>query len=138
METIKVKVFWEDKNYSACTENYEKFGGIVVAAGKTLEELKQKFQSALQFHIQGCLADGDTLPEFLKAGEYNLDYTLETSALLHTLDGVLTRSAIARATGINQRQIGHYASGIRRPRPEMRTKIITGIRKINRELEMVM
>jgi hypothetical protein len=64
-------------------------------------------------------------------------FTLEISALLHSLDGILTRSAIARATGINERQIGHYASGHRTPRSAQRERIINGIHAISRELESV-
>jgi hypothetical protein len=100
--------------------------------------VKQEFESSLQFHIEGCLSDGDTLPEWLISGRYELDYVLDTSALIHSLDGILTRSAIARVTGINQRQIGHYASGHRKPRPVMREKIIRGIHSISQELAMVM
>jgi len=60
-----------------------------------------------------------------------------TSALLHSLDGVLTRTAIARATGINEKQIRHYASGHRTPRAKQREKIINGIHAISRELALV-
>lgn len=30
---------------------------------KTLEELKKVFAESLQFHIEGCVSDGDQLPE---------------------------------------------------------------------------
>jgi predicted RNase H-like HicB family nuclease len=137
MEKIKVSVCWSDRNYSACTKDYDNLGGLIVATGKTLDSLKENFESALQFHIKGCLSDSDAIPEWLKTGNYELNYFLETSALLHRLDGVLTRSAIARATDINEKQIGHYASGYRNPRPAQREKIISGIHSISRELASV-
>jgi hypothetical protein len=80
-----------------------------------------------------CLKCGDDLPEWLVSGKYEPDYILEISALLHSLDGIVTRSAIARVSGINERQIGHYASGHRTPRPQQREKIINGIHAICRE-----
>ncbi|MDR3340022.1 MAG: CopG family transcriptional regulator [Candidatus Symbiothrix sp.] len=137
MEKIKVMVGWSGNNYSAGTDDYENLNGIVLVTHKTFDGLKKEFDSALQFHIEGCLSDGDILPEWLKNGDYELDYILETSALLHRLDGILTRSAISRATGINEKQIGHYASGYRKPRPAQREKIINGIHSISRELASV-
>jgi predicted RNase H-like HicB family nuclease len=138
MKTIKVIVGWAGKNYSACTDDYDTLNGIILVTSKTLEGLEKEMKSALEFHFEGCITDGDILPEWLKSGEYKLDFVLETSAILHRLDGIITRSAIARATGIDQRQIGHYASGHRRPRPAMREKIIRGIHSISHELAMVM
>jgi predicted RNase H-like HicB family nuclease len=137
MEKIKVLVGWADKNYSATTDDYNRLNGIVIATGDTFEKLQTKFDLALKFHIEGCLSDGDTLPEWLLSGNYELEYELATSALLHHIDGIITRSAIARVSGINERQLGHYASGIRNPRPEKRKQIINGIHRISRELASV-
>jgi len=137
MEKITVFIGWAEKNYSAYTDDFERLGGVVVATGKTLEAVKKEFQSALLFHIEGCKEDGDNIAEWLLSGQYEIEYTLETSALLHNFDGIITRAAIARATGINERQIGHYASGIRNPRPMQRKRIVAGLHKISRELASV-
>jgi hypothetical protein len=137
MDKIKILVGWSGNNYSACTDNYDTINGIVLVTHKTFEGLKQEFESALKFHIEGCISDGDVLPEWIVEGRYEPEYVLETSALLHRLDGILTRSAIARATGINEKQISHYASGYRNPRPAQREKIIRGIHSISRELASV-
>jgi predicted RNase H-like HicB family nuclease len=137
MEIIKALVGWNNKNYSATTDDYDRLNGIVIATGATFEELQKEFESALKFHIEGCLADGDSFPEWVLSGCYQVEYELAVSALLHRLDGVLTRSAIARVSGINERQIGHYASGIRNPRPEKRKQLINGIQQISKELATV-
>jgi predicted RNase H-like HicB family nuclease len=137
MNRIKVLVGWSNKNYSATTHDYERLNGIIIATGNSLEELKTKFEDALQVHIDVCIEAGDTFPEWLLSGNYQLEYEMATSALLHRLDGILTRSAIARITGINERQLGHYALGIRNPRPEKRKQIINGIHQISRELASV-
>jgi len=136
MEKLKVSISWSGNNY--CAESHDDvLKGIVVCTQKTLKGVKDGFQSSLQFHIKSCLQDGDQLPEWLILGQYELDYMLETSALLHSLDGILTRSAIARMSGINERQMGHYAAGIRMPRPVQRTKIVNAIHKISQELSTV-
>ncbi|GHV09847.1 hypothetical protein FACS1894162_1450 [Bacteroidia bacterium] len=136
MEKIQVKIGWSGNNYS-CVADDSVLNGIIIVTNKTLEGLKKDFQETIQFHVEGCAEAGDKLPEWLLDGKYELDYILETSALLHSLDGVLTRSSIARVSGINQRQLGHYASGLRTPRPMQRNKIINGIHKISKELASV-
>jgi len=136
MRKIQVKIGWSGDNYD-CVADDTALNGIVIDTHETLDGLKKDFPESLQFHIEGCLRSGDILPEWLTSGQYELDYILETSALIHSLDGILTRSAIARATGINEKQIGHYASGHRKPRPQQRAKIINGIHAISRELAAV-
>jgi len=137
MNKIQVKIGWSGNNYSCVADN-KVLNGIIVVTNKTLEGLKKDFQESLQFHVEGCLQSGDELPDWLVKGYYELEYVTEVSALLHSLDGILTRSAIARVSGINERQIGHYASGHRIPRPQQREKIITGIHRISKDLAMVM
>lgn len=83
------------------------------------------------------MADGDDIPAYIQQGAYEIDYKMEVSALLHSLDGIVTRSAISRFTGINERQLGHYASGFRKPRPEQAKKIILGIHNIGNVLLVV-
>jgi hypothetical protein len=135
MKKITVLVTWSGDNYCAGLGGEE--SGVVIAAHQTLEGVKKEFASALAFHIKGCLKDGDELPEYLKNGNYELDFKLATSALLQSLSGVLTHAAISKATGINQRQIGHYANGRSNPRLLQRDKIVLGIRKIGKELMVV-
>jgi hypothetical protein len=136
MEKINVFISWSGDNYCADAHG-DDLNGIIIETHKTMEGLKKDFPETLQFHIECCLKSGDILPEWLTSGQFELNYILETSALLHSLDGILTRSTIARISGINQRQIGHYASGHRAPRPQQREKIINGIHAISRELASV-
>ena len=107
--------------------------GVVVVTHKNFETLKEEFAQALTFHIEESIKDGDELPQALKEGDYTLEYELQISALLHIYDGILTRAALAKVTGINQRQLGHYAQGIRTPRPQQREKIIQGFHKLGRD-----
>ena len=137
MRKLQVKIGWSGNNYSCITDD-DALGGIIIVTNKTLTGLKKDFQESLQFHIEGCIQEGEQLPEWLISGQYEIDYIMETSALIHSLDGILTRSAIARASGINERQIGHYAAGIRTPRPVQRNKIINAIHSISKELSEVM
>lgn len=131
MEKIKVKIGWGGENYSCVIENVN---GIVVASHSTLEGTKKEIKSALEFHVEGSVDDGDDIPEFIINGEYELEFELQTSAILKQLDGVVTRSALSKATQINERQLGHYIQGKREAREETRMKVLDGIKRIREEL----
>ncbi len=134
MEKIKVIVAWEEHNYSAVCDSVN---GLVIDTNKDLEKLKKSFKEGFDFHIKSSLEDGDELPDFIKQDNYELGFQLEVSALLQSLSGVLTRSALARVTGINEKQLGHYMSGHRKPRADKRRKIIDGIHQIGARLTAV-
>jgi len=72
MKKIKVSISWSGDNYCANAQG-DYLNGIIAATHKTLEGVKQEFQSALQFHIEGCLEDGDKLPEWLAGNNYELE-----------------------------------------------------------------
>ena len=129
MESIKVLVGWENKNYSAVAE----YNGVVVATHKDFETLKKEFEDAFAFHITESAKDGDPIPATILEGNYSFEYELQISALLHIFDGILTRAALSKVTGINERQLGHYAQGIRTPRPQQREKIVQGIHQLGRQ-----
>ena len=131
MHIITVNIDWED-NYGAYSEEVSG----CVATNKTLEGVKLAYIEALEFHLEGLHKDGDEIPAVLK-GKYRLDFVLNVRALLHYFEGVLTRSALSRVTGINERQLGHYITGHRKPRPEQRKKIVEGIHRIGKEIDSV-
>jgi len=131
MRTITVNIDWEN-NYGAYSEEVSG----CVATNKTLEGVKQAYIEALELHLHGLRADGDEIPAAIQ-GKYRLDFVLNVRALLHYFEGVLTRSALSRVTGINERQLGHYITGHRKPRPEQRKKIVEGLHRIGKEINSV-
>ena len=128
MGTIKVNISW-DKNYSAVLEDV---GGIVFATHKTFDGVKQAFQSALEFHIEGLKKDDDEIPRVIK-GKYELEFEMDVHALLNHYSRIIKYSALSEITGINVKQLGHYAQGHRKPRKKQRDKIILGIHQIGQE-----
>ena len=128
MEKVKVLIDW-DENYSAVSDTMPG----CVATAKTVEAVKEAYASALEFHLDGMKKDSDEIPNIFK-GKYQLEFELSAQALLHKFDGVLTRAALSRITGINEKLLGHYMSGYRNPRPAQRQKIVEGIHKVGREL----
>jgi len=119
-------------NYGACSD--EVLG--CVATNKTLEGVKKAYTESLGWHLDAMKADGDEIPEVLQE-DFELEFELNIQALLHYFEGILTRSALSRVTGINERQLGHYATGHRNPRAAQRIKIIEGIHRIGTEFNSV-
>ena len=133
---VKVFVEWSDKNFCATFD--ENVPGVVAITAKDIRELKREVPETLRFHVEGMLADGDKVPQWLVEGNYEFEYNyLDTAALIHACEPYTSIAALSRATGINQRQLSHYASGLRHPRPEQRQRILEGVHHIGQELQSV-
>ncbi len=128
MEKLIARIGYAERNYSALVELPDE---VVVVTHRTFDGVKKAIIESLEFSKEGHLESGEPLPAWVNG--YEVEYKLEVSALLQYFDGILTRSALSRVTGINERQLGHYATGHRKPRPEQREKIINGIHRIGEE-----
>lgn len=127
---IKVLVSWSGENYNGGVGDLE-LGAILVTAS-TLDEFKREFEESLKFQIDCLKEDGVPVPDYLLSGNYNIVYDLEATALLKEAERFTTLAAISRATGINQKQLSHYATGVKQPRPSSRERIIQGLHAIGR------
>ncbi|MFV0346632.1 MAG: type II toxin-antitoxin system HicB family antitoxin [Bacteroidales bacterium] len=128
MKRIVVNIDWCEKNYSA--SSMDVLGCIATAS--TLESIKKEYISALEFHIEGC--EPDELPKDIVNGNYEVEFVLSTQAILNHYKGQVTLNAIAKRSGINKTQLGHYSQGVRNARPQQRKKIIDAIHSLGREL----
>lgn len=129
---LKIEVSWTGKNF--CCAWYDEDAGTVIATAKTLEKLREDFAESLKWHIEGCVADGDNIPEYLIKGDYELDYNLDTSAILRNAETYTTMAAISRACGINQKQLSCYANGKKQPREAQRLRIVDGLHLIGTKI----
>lgn len=133
MEKIKVDVQWCDKNFGASLGN--NVPGAVVLTAKTFEELKREVPETLKFHVEGMIADGDDVPQWLRDGDYEFEYNLlDVATMLRAYEPYYTLAALSHATGINQHQLSHYANGLKQPRPQQRQRIVEGMHEIGRQL----
>jgi hypothetical protein len=69
--------------------------------------------------------------------EVEFDFHYDVASFLSYYSKVLTLSGLERLTGVNQRQLGHYASGHRRPRPAMVQKIEAALHKFSQDIGQV-
>lgn len=129
---FNVEVDWTDDNF-CCGLYDENIGGAVLSTGKTFEELKNKFISALEDHIKICVEDGDQLPQDVIEGKYDLNFVLEVPALLRDAERLTSLAALSKVCGINRKQLSHYATGEKKARPDKREKIIAGLHEIGRQ-----
>lgn len=129
MEKVVVDIYYTGNNY--CAHSPMLLGCVSTAA--TLSDIKMNIREAIEFHVKSSLQDGDTIPEVFR-GEYELEFKLSIEALLNAYSDVFTKAALSRITGINQRQLWHYASGIRKPRPLQRKRIEDGLHRLGTEL----
>ena len=132
-EIIRVSVEWTNKNF--CASLSDNVPGAIVLTAKDIIELKREVKETLKFHVEGMLADGEEVPQWLIDGNYEFEYDyLSTAALIKACEPYASLAALSRASGINQRQLSHYANGLRHPRPEQRKRIVEGMHKIGMEL----
>ena len=128
MKKITVNITW-DNNYGAWLDILPG----CVAVGDTLDEVKKNIKTAIDMHLAGMREDEDPVPGEFRS-HYQLYFKQNTQALLHSCGDIVTQRALARATGINHKQINHYYTGYRNPRPEQRVKIVSGLHKLAHEL----
>lgn len=136
MRKLTVNIEWCDKNYCASC-NDDSLNGIVVATSKTLGGIKKEIADAIAFHIEGCLNDGDVLPVWIVNHEYELSFDYKFSVIMRMTMEYIPLSVLSRETGINQKQLSHYANGTQTPREPMRERIMTAVHYIGSQLQVL-
>jgi predicted RNase H-like HicB family nuclease len=130
MKQIKIIIEKTADMYSAYAENVE---GIY-AGGDTIEEVKQSVLDAIRL-LKAHNAI-ENVPSILFE-DFEFVYQYDTISLLNYYKGIFSNSALEKLTGINQKQINHYASGHRKPRAEQRQKITNALHKLGKELTLI-
>lgn len=126
MKTINIIIErTTDGNFGAYASNVEGIYG----AGDNLKEVKQSVLDA----IDTIKEYFDEVPEVLQ-GDYEIKYNFDTESLLQYYKGIFSNPAFEKITGINQKQIHHYATGMKKPREAQRKKIQEGLHALGREL----
>lgn len=102
---------------------------FIFAAGDTVAEVKENVLEAIQLYKEF----NTELPEILK-GEFEIEYKMDVASLLDHYKGFFSLAALERITHINQRQLQHYSTGLRKPRPEQTRKIEESLHRLGKEL----
>lgn len=129
MTQITVIIEQTENNYAAYIEGID---GIVTT-GHSVDEIKQNMIEAIDLYVETCKEMGLEIPEEL-LGDYNLNFKMDTRCVLAFYYGIFTKAGLSRLTGINQKQLWHYASGVSNPRPAQKVKIENALHKLGEEL----
>ena len=131
MRTIHLHAVIEtaETNYAAYVEEITG----VAATGHTLAEVKAGLLDALDFLVESCIEDGDEIPAELQ-GDYVIDFRMDVRSYLSVYSGIFTKSGLQRLTGINQKQLWHYANGKSVPRRAQVLRIEEALHRLGEEL----
>jgi hypothetical protein len=66
--------------------------------------------------------------------DYDLVFELDVCSLLKIYEGIFSKAGLEKLTGINQKQLWHYANGKSKPRQAQRLKIEQGLHRLGNEL----
>lgn len=99
--------------------------GWTVSGSKDFKRFDAYVKESIDFYIDCARKDGDPYPAVFD-GEYEIVYQFDTCALLNYYQGILSFSGLQALTGINQKQLAHYAAGRSKPRAQQVKKSKTG------------
>ena len=126
MKTIRIII---ERNEDGFWGHSETEKGIT-GGGDTVQECKQDILDCIETLK---MLDNKNKPAFLN-DEFHLVYKFDAESFLSHYKGVFTNSAFEKMTGINRKQIQHYASGHRKPKEVTSKKIETALHNLGREL----
>ncbi|WP_311589114.1 hypothetical protein [Prevotella disiens] len=130
MEKVVMNVARTNTGYGCCCDLLP---GWVVAGSNDFNEFKIEVQESIAFYVDCSKEDGTAYPSVFD-GEYQIIYKFDVSSLLNYYRGIFSFSALQTITGINQKQLCHYASGISKPRAKQAKKIVDGLHRLAEEL----
>lgn len=133
MEKVLMNVARTESGY--CCDCKLLPGWIVTHEGD-FETFKSYVQESIDFYLDCARQDGDAYPTVFD-GEYDIVYKFDVASLLEFYRGIFSFSALQTITGINQKQLCHYALGISKPRPKQAKKIADGLHRLANELMIV-
>jgi len=99
--------------------------------GNSAKEAISDFYSCVEEEKVMCEQEGKTMPEL----EFDIQY--DVTSFLNYYSDILSKSGLEKVTGINQKQLRHYSSGKRHPKPATVKKIQESLHRFAEELRQV-
>ena len=107
MKTVEVIVEHAGKNLSAYIE-----GAPVITVGNDIKEIEDNMKEAIELYLE----DNPNPCEVL-SGEFEIEnFKIDAATFINYYSSIFTKAALSRITGINERQLWHYAAGVHKPR----------------------
>lgn len=112
MKTVEVIVEHAGKNLSAYIED-----APVITVGNDMREIEDNMREAIELYLE----DNSNPCEVL-SGEFELKFKIDAATFINYYSNIFTKAALSRITGINERQLWHYAAGVHKPRRQQLEK----------------
>ena len=133
MDKVIIDTARTEQGYSAACSLLP---GWVVAYSGDFKGFREYVQESIDFEIECAKERGISYPSVFDE-EYELVFKFDVRSLLEYYRGIFSFASLQLITGINQKQLAHYASGVSKPRPAQAEKIANGLRRLANELQMV-
>ncbi|MDR2802309.1 MAG: DNA-binding protein [Prevotellaceae bacterium] len=126
MKKVKVIIERGDDGFSAYTiDKFEDFA--LFGFGDSVEKTIDDFN----------IAYGELKASLDNVPELQFDFRYDVASFLDYFSGMLSKSGLQKITGINQKQLWHYAAGRSKPRPETTRQIQTRLHNFADELKRI-
>ena len=131
MKTVEVIVEHAGKNLSAYIE-----GAPIITVGNDIKDIEKNMKEAVDLYLESC-NDLNIYRGEIFDGEFELKFKIDAATFINYYSGIFTKAALSRITGINERQLWHYAAGVHKPRRKQLEKIQKGIQLLTKELSAI-
>lgn len=133
MKKLVIDTSKTEEGYSASCDSMP---GWVVGYAGDFAGFREYVKESIDFWLEGTREDGEEYDAIFDS-EYELQFKFDVQSLLYTYRNVFSFSALENITGINQRQLCHYASGLKKPRKVQAERIAHGLHHLAAELNAV-
>lgn len=133
MEQVIISTSRTERGYSG---SCELLPGWIVSFTGDFSSFVEYVKESIVFYVECAKEDYEEYPEVFDH-VYELLFKMDIQSLLYCYDKILTRAALSRLTGINERQLGHYICGRSKPRPAQSGKIVNALHALGKELQAV-
>lgn len=107
MGKVKVTIGKGPDLFGALAENVIGIYG----EGNSVKETRDNILKAIELYKKY----NDNIPSELQ-GNIEIEWTFDVQSFLQYYNDIFSKAALERITGINQKQLGHYSSGLKKPR----------------------
>ena len=130
MKQIEVKIGKTPAGYSAAIDMLP---GWIVAVTGSFADIRKEIEDSIAFYIDCAKADGESYPKIFN-GKFELVYKFDVESLLYCYDKIISKAALSRLTGINEKQLSRYGLGLSKPRQKQADKIVEGLHLLGKDL----
>ncbi|WP_302562665.1 antitoxin HicB [Phocaeicola coprocola] len=131
MRAVEVIVENAGDNLSAYIE-----GAPIMTVGNDVKVIEKNMKEAIELYLDSC-KEMNIAPVEVLQGEFTLKFKIDAATFINYYSSIFTKAALSRITGINERQLWHYAAGVHKPRKQQLEKIQRGINALTEELSAI-